>query len=230
MLELQRVDSTIDRLEARRRNLPEQAALELLEEQLTSLEKTVAEQQAVVDEIASRQRKLEADLEKMGLKIAAEQAKMYGGAATNPKELVDLQREVESLKRRISLMEDDDLGIMEEREGAEGELTKLAAEAEGLRGQISEAVKVRDRASADIDEQLNAAVDEREQWAPKFDAELLAFYDELRAAKGGVAAAALVDGACQGCHMRLPAQEYDRVRRAAGLVRCDECRRILVVV
>jgi predicted nucleic acid-binding Zn-ribbon protein len=30
--------------------------------------------------------------------------------------------------------------------------------------------------------------------------------------------------------MRLPAQEVERVRNAEGLIRCDECRRILVVL
>ncbi|MGH2722395.1 MAG: C4-type zinc ribbon domain-containing protein [Actinomycetota bacterium] len=40
----------------------------------------------------------------------------------------------------------------------------------------------------------------------------------------------MVDGSCQGCHMRLPSQEYERVRDATGLIRCDECGRILVVV
>ena len=62
------------------------------------------------------------------------------------------------------------------------------------------------------------------------DPGLLHVYDEIRTARGGIGAAAMVDGVCQGCHMRLPAQEAERVRSAEGLIRCDECRRILVVL
>ena len=86
-------------------------------------------------------------------------------------------------------------------------------------------------AVAGIDEELAEARGERGTWVPRFDAGLLGLYDRLRDQMiDHVAAAPLVDGSCQGCHMRLPSQEYERVRDSAGLIRCDECGRILVVV
>lgn len=229
LLELQRVDSTIDRLEARRRNLPEQSELDNLEQRLAELEKSIGEQQAILDDIVKRQSKLDTEIEMISAKIESEGGRLYSGQIANPKELADIQEEIESLKRRKSSLEDSDLEVMEEREGAEHQFNPLKEEADQVRQQIQETIVRRDQASAEIDRQLAEARDERTAWVPKIDSELLERYDDLRATKGGVGAAALVDGVCQGCHMRLPNQEVERVRKAEGLILCFECRRILVV-
>jgi len=57
----------------------------------------------------------------------------------------------------------------------------------------------------------------------------LELYEELRPQKKGVAAAALIDGVCQGCHEKLSAMEVDRLKHADGVKRCEYCRRILVL-
>lgn len=230
LLELQKIDATIDRLEARRRNLPEQARLDALQERMVALEKSVAEQQAVVDEVAGRQHKLDGEIEMLSAKIASEEQKLYSGAVASARELAAFQAEIESLKRRRTNVEDADLEIMEESEEAQKKLEGLKEEEAELRAAVAEAAADKDRASSELEEQLRGANEERGTWVPRFDPELLRFYDDLRVARGGVAIAALSDGACQGCHMRLPAQEYERVRHAEGLIYCDECRRILVVV
>lgn len=230
LLELQKIDSTIDRLEARRRNLPEQAELEALEQRLGEVERSVGDQQAEVDDTVGRQKKLEGDIDLISQKIAAEEARLYSGSINSPKELSALQAELESLRRRKSSLEDSDLEIMEEREGKEKELQRLTEEQTSLRASTAEWAEKRDRAATDIDLQLTEARASREQWVPKFDRETIEFYDGLRAQRGGIAIAALEAGTCQGCHMKLPAQEYEKVRQSSGLVYCDECRRILVPI
>jgi predicted nucleic acid-binding Zn-ribbon protein len=77
--------------------------------------------------------------------------------------------------------------------------------------------------------QLDTQGAARTALSAKFDRELLALYDDLRASKGGVGAAALSDDTCLGCHIKLPAQEVARVRSTPGMAFCDECGRILVV-
>jgi len=207
LLQLQRVDSTIDRLQARLAHLPEQAALDGLEAKAQELDAQIAERQAVFDDVSTRQRRLDFEVDTLVQKIRAESGRLYSGVVSNAKELQDISREVEALKRRKSVLEDNDLEVMEERDGVEKQLEALTTERSSL-----------------------AAETERQRWVPRVDPQLLKVYDTIRASKGGVGAAAMVDGTCQGCHMRLPAQEAERVRTAGGLVRCDECQRILVVV
>jgi uncharacterized protein len=69
----------------------------------------------------------------------------------------------------------------------------------------------------------------REQIVPEIDEELLELYEDLRASKKGIGAAALVDGACQGCHQALSAVQLDKLKKTDGIKRCEQCRRILVI-
>jgi predicted nucleic acid-binding Zn-ribbon protein len=230
LLQLQRVDSTIDRLQARLAHLPEQAALDALEAKAQELDAQIAERQAVFDDVSTRQRRLDFEVDTLVQKIRAESGRLYSGVVNNAKELQDISREVEALKRRKSVLEDNDLEVMEERDGVEKELEALTNERSSLAAEIERGRVARDQAAGETGSQLTAAETERQRWVPRVDPQLLKVYDTIRASKGGVGAAAMVDGTCQGCHMRLPAQEAERVRTAGGLVRCDECQRILVVI
>jgi predicted nucleic acid-binding Zn-ribbon protein len=230
LLQLQRVDSTIDRLQGRLAHLPEQSALDALEARAEELDSQVAERQAVFDDVSTRQRRLDFEVDTLVQKIRAESGRLYSGVVSNAKELQDISREVEALKRRKSVLEDNDLEVMEERDGVEKQLEALTTDRSSLAAEIERARVARDQAAGETGLQLDAAEAERQRWVPRVDPQLLKVYDTIRASKGGVGAAAMIDGTCQGCHMRLPAQEAERVRTAGGLVRCDECQRILVVV
>lgn len=229
-MDLQKIDSRIDVLEHRKRNLKEQAELDALTEKLQICEKQLGERKAVFDEIATRQKKLDLDIEMLRAKLDSEQQKVASGNVASARELSGLHAQIESLKRRITSMEDSDLEVMEEKEQSEKELEVMEAEAAELRQAVSTAAAARDAASAQIDVELEAARGERIAWAPKVPPDLLEFYDDLREGHNGVGAAALEGDTCLGCHMKLPAQEVARIRRERGLQRCEECRRILVVV
>jgi predicted nucleic acid-binding Zn-ribbon protein len=55
-------------------------------------------------------------------------------------------------------------------------------------------------------------------------------YEKVRAASSGVGAAALRRGQCEGCHLQLNTTDLNRIREADPdeVLRCEECRRILV--
>lgn len=229
LLELQKIDSTIDRLTGRLHNLPEQAELDALEERQRALEAQVGEQEAALDEVAGRQRKLDNEIDNIGRKIAGEEARLNSGDVGSARELSGIAAEVESLKRRRTRFEDEDLEVMEEREVLEKELAGLRAELESLQGKVAEAITRRDVAGGEVGGELEKARARKAEWLPRIPPQLLSYYNDLRASKHGVGAAALQGNMCLGCHMQLPAQEVARVRAAQGLIRCDECGRILVV-
>jgi len=229
LLELQKIDSIIDRLEYRRRNLPEQAELDALGIRMQSLESALGDQQALADDCSLRQRKLDGEVESLSLKIAAEEARLFEGKVASPRELSALQAEIESLKRRRSVIEDNDLEVMEEREAVDARLQALRADEQALQLSIAEALAKRDEVLGEIEGEVQRAMSERQAWVVKFDEELLATYGDLRASKGGVAIALLEAGTCQGCHMKLPAQEVTQLKRSEAMAKCVECGRILVI-
>ncbi|MGH2772230.1 MAG: zinc ribbon domain-containing protein [Actinomycetota bacterium] len=229
LLELQKMDTAIERLQHRRRNLPEQLELDALEEKLTDLDSKIAQKKGEALDAAAQQRRLDADIELVSEKIRSEEAKLYSGDVGSPRELAALQSEIEALKKRRTALEDSDLEVMAERESAEAALADLNEEAGKLGSLISEARSRKESAVREIAAELNETELARQRRLPKFDRELLDFYEDVRSAKGGVGVALLEQGACQGCHMRLPAQELANLKRTEGMARCVECGRILVV-
>ena len=61
-------------------------------------------------------------------------------------------------------------------------------------------------------------------------ADLVALYEKIRVANGGTGAAALHQRRCGGCQLELNPVEIQRIRSAPEdeVLRCEECRRILV--
>ena len=61
-------------------------------------------------------------------------------------------------------------------------------------------------------------------------ADLVALYEKVRVANGGTGAAALRQRRCGGCQLELNPVELQRIRLAPSdeVLRCEECRRILV--
>lgn len=229
LLDLQRLDSTIDRLDYRRRNLPEQVELDSLNSRLLAIERVLGEHQLRADDCAARQRRLDGEIESITQKIHMEEARLFEGKVSSPKELSALQAEIDYLKKRKAAAEDEDLEVMEEREQQDKAIQNLQQEQKQLLSAVENQTRLRDGALTGILSEVEAARQQREAKSQKFDAELLQMYDDLRSSKAGVAIAPLVDGTCQGCHMKLPAQQVAHLRRAEGPARCVECGRLLVV-
>lgn len=229
LLELQREDSAIKRLRERRATLPEAARLAELNAALAELDADLGIARGQRDDAAREQARLEGEVELLEQKIAREEGRLFAGSVSNPKELGALQAEVEMLKRRKNGLEDVLLEVMERREQAvetverlDAERVTVSAEAESLAATVAEI-------TAEIDEELRLHGGARERVSGTLPGPLLTLYDRLREQKGGIGAAELVGGTCQGCHTKLPSREVERLRAERGLQRCDNCRRILVV-
>ena len=205
ILELQTIDTTIDRLESRRAALRAGTDLDAARALADAHEAELGELRLKIDAIDRDAGRLEHEVETLRQKLAAERRRLLDGSVANPKELAAIQREIESIERRISDREDEELAMLEERASAST-----------------------DSELAEIEGNLTERRAEREALAPTLPPELLELYEELRPQKKGVAAAALVDGVCQGCHEQLSAVELDRLRRTDDVPRCEHCRRILV--
>jgi predicted nucleic acid-binding Zn-ribbon protein len=229
LLDLQRLDLVLDRLRARKAALESGAELTAARTQADAAEATLGEHGLQIEALDRDAAKVEHEVDSLNQKAAAEQARMTSGAVANPRELDAMSHEIENLRRRVADREDELLVIMERREALE----RSAAEAERVAVEKREtADAVRRSSGAELDQveaELAARESERPAATAAVDPDVLELYEELRPQKKGVAAAALVDNVCQGCHEQLSAVELDHVRRADGVPRCEHCRRILVL-
>ncbi|MEA2446711.1 MAG: uncharacterized protein QOK47_348 [Actinomycetota bacterium] len=229
LLVLQSEDSAIKRLNDQRASLPEAARLEQLKNQLAEFDADLEIARKQQAEIAREVARVEGEIELIDQKIQREEQRMYSGQVSNPKELGALQAEVESFKKKKSGFEDSELEAMVARDQADATVNNLSAERDQASTESVELSAKVDELTKDITGQLEEHEKARSEIAATVPDEVLALYEKIREQKGGVGAAALEQGTCQGCHTALPAREVERLRAAGGIQRCDNCRRILVV-
>jgi predicted nucleic acid-binding Zn-ribbon protein len=229
LLDLQALDLALDRLARRRRALEGEEDLTAARAEADAAEAVYGELRLRIDAIDRDAGRLEHEIDSMSRKAAAEQARMYDGSVANAKELEAMAREVENLARRKTDREDELLVLLEQREGLEAEAKSAEQRAGELREKVGQVGADAATELASVLTEIASGERERETLAAAIDPGLVELYDDLRPQKKGVAAAALVDGVCQGCHETLSRVELDHVKHAEGVPRCEHCRRILVL-
>lgn len=155
--------------------------------------------------------------------------RMDQGLITNPKDLERMAHELESLERRISTLEDEELEVMEMLEAAQMELDKAEGDfAEAEERRVALATQ-RDDKSVELQAALATVTAERAVAVDGLPADLLALYDRIRE-KQGIGAAELRARQCGGCRLTLNPSDLAVIAKASAdeVVRCEECSRILV--
>ena len=183
-----------------------------------------------MEDLSTELAKIDADVESARARRTRDQGRVDQGVISNPKDLQRMLHELESLDRRITSLEDQELEVMERLEEAQQAHDSLAAQLTATDERLASLGTMRDEKSSVLDEQLNDVAAERSPLSDGLPSDLLALYDKLRENKGGVGAAPLRAGECGGCRLTLDPAELATIR-AAGVdevIRCEECQRILV--
>ncbi|MFE4001810.1 zinc ribbon domain-containing protein [Nocardioides sp. YIM B13467] len=181
------------------------------------------------DDLERVQKKADADVEAVKTRRRRDQERMDSGAISSAKDLERMQHELATLDRRISVLEDEELEVMEQLEEAQGAVTRLEAELAEITEKLAVAVDSVDVETSKIDGELAAVAEERAPALEGIPDDLLALYSRL-SEKMGVGAAELRARRCGGCNLQLDPAEISRIRGLAAdeVVRCEECSRILV--
>ena len=230
LLELQGFDTKLLQLAHKRAGLPEISAAQDLEVELGSIKMRLVAAQTEASDLKLNLLKAESDVEQVLSRSRRDQERLDSGAVSAPKELESLQHEIGTLAKRQAELEDIEHEIMQAYENAQQAVTELQASEIETTEKLSALAQTRDELFADIDFEVNSLTNQRTDIANGLPTDLIALYDKIRADQGGVGAALIHRGACQGCHITIDAQEIDQIRKmsADAIARCDQCRRILV--
>ena len=230
LLDLQALDSRLDQIEHRRRSLPQLGTIADLESRLAALRDRIVAGETEVDDLERGLAKAESDVDQVRSRAAKDQELLDSGRVSSARELENLQHEIASLARRQGDLEESELDVMERLEDARRALGTLTTERDALRAELDRTVAERDEAWSAGDRDRDWVSGERAKVLGEIPADLLALYVKLRADHDGVGAAALHQRRCEGCRMELTPTDIGRIRDAAPdeVLRCEECRRILV--
>src|SRR5690242_18800666 len=133
LLELQQLDSAIDRLKARIATLTAGSDLAAAVRDADAAEARLGEIKLQIDALDRDTGRLEHDVDSLRQKASAEEQRMASGAVANARELEAIGHEVTNLRRRIADREDEELAIMERREALAAAEKDAAETATNLR-------------------------------------------------------------------------------------------------
>lgn len=180
----------------------------------------------VRDDARTEVSRLESDVKVVEQRRERDAARL--AASTNSKDAQAFERELTSLAKRVSDLEDMELEVMARVEEAEAAVATQQAlidvtTAEGT--ELTAQAKAAVAAATTEHEQLSR---DRAAITADVPADLLADY--TRRASRGIAVGLLRRGTCEGCRMLLSSTDMNQVRQAApdAVLSCPECGAILV--
>jgi len=229
ILQLQIIDSEIMQANTKLKSLPEVEQLLHIDKRILTATEELATVKAEADQISLELRRGEADVETVTDRIKKDEARLSAGTAS-PKELEQTQHEIETLKKRKLALEEIELEIMVRSEAVNERLQLLTTDLASLETLKSEINQRLTSATTEINLVILAKQKDRSELTPNIEKALLDLYEKIRGANSGVGAATLVGSKCNGCNLAINAVEMERIKNLAAdeLLRCEECRRILV--
>ena len=223
LIHLQDCDSRIQEILERKNKGPLQ--IERLEKDLTSRKQEFDEDQTQLNSLKKERKDKEEEVQDIDLSLKKSQSKLTD--IKNNKGYQAALKEIENLKKQQNRIEDDILILMENieemetkcshNEQAKKELqTKFEQTKEGLLQELEL-----------LDQEYNKIKEEKSSFSNLIEKDLLNRYSYLRDRMGGRAVGPVINGICQACHMGIPPQKFNELRRGNTLLFCPNCRRII---
>jgi predicted nucleic acid-binding Zn-ribbon protein len=229
LLDLAEVDAELDRTLHRRRSLPELAEVGQAERDLRAGRDALVAVETAASDLDRDIRKLEAEIDQVRAREDRDRRLMDSGSITSGKQLEDLQHELATLQRRQSILEDDLLEVMEQREATGADLDRSRAALAEIEQRLADAARRRDEALADLNATETRRTADRSTLLGELPADLVALYERIRTHRG-TGAALLSQRRCGACRLELDRTAIGRLRDAAPdeVLRCEECGVLLV--
>lgn len=229
LLEIAKLDERLSQLDHKAKTLPALAEIANLDARAKVVGNLIVAATTECGDIGREVTRAENDVEQVRLRASRDESRLSSGQGT-PKELEALQHEVETLARRQAELEEVELEILERLEQSQKYLAESQREANEI-GELKSALEAtRDAALAEIAKEVAVAKEMRGILVSQVDAAFFALYTKISDSVGGIGAAELHQRRCQGCRLEINATDIARFREASAdeVLRCEECRRILI--
>lgn len=172
--------------------------------------------------------KTEEQVVKLNDEIAELNNKLLNGAISNQKEITGIYNKLENLKQKVTIIEEKELLLMEEQEVLIINLEKYSEylkAKEKVYNQLKEQYK---NNQDKLKQKLQQLQIDKEKLSKDITKEIMQLFKSMK--KQFKKPVAIVDnGICNGCHMRLTLYKLKQLKNSAGLVKCDNCGRLIFI-
>ena len=224
LVKLQHLDTESARIESVLRDVSKK--VENLDSDLNEIEQTIKNQEFIANELKKQYREHESDV-KVNLGRNQKNQDKLRAVKTN-KEYQSLLKEIEDIKAKNSLIEDNMLECLDRMD----EIDKIIAKKKNEYSQLSVQIKIEkeniEREAGTDKKKLDDIRINRDQVSDLLEADLFKKYEKIKEQhQDGLAVVPVKDAVCHGCNVNLPPQLYNELFRYDSLKFCPNCQRII---
>lgn len=190
-------------------------------------QKQVSVAQQRLTPVQTKARNLELEIQSNTEKIKQTDESLYSGKIRNPKELQDMQQEIQSLKKRNGELEDVLLENMLLVETAEAELAERQNQLQQANTRAAQDHQDLHGEQTRLKQDVETLRHKREQAIPDVQEDSLKTYTQMKPRKNNQPVALLVDQSCSFCRVRQDMTIITEARKGQKLTLCSSCGRIL---
>ena len=220
---LQQIDNDIQQVKVQTEEAPRRLAGIDLE--LQAARQTYETFSNGLGEVKKQRRGLEKDVEQIEQKIKKSRTKLM--EVKNNKEYKAMLTEIDELSKGKGRQEDSLLELMEQMDT----LTLQVREQKKVLDLKIAAGKTQkeewEKSGEGYALELARLEEDRKKAAARVEDSHLQQYEFLRDRLRGLALAEVRNAACMSCHMQIPQQLYNEIRRCDRIINCPNCLRIL---
>jgi predicted nucleic acid-binding Zn-ribbon protein len=197
-----------------------------------SLKSKAASTQSQMEVAKNRVKQIESDRKQLDLDIEAKKTliEKYANQQLQTRkneEYRALAHEIEMAKEAIFKIEDLQIGLMEQAEAAQRELTQATQAAAAAKKLVDDQITLIDQREVNLKKEFAELQNGRNELAAAVDETVRNRYDRLLKSKGDNIVVGVHHGVCGGCHMKLPAQNLVTAKSQQEVAACPNCGRIL---
>ena len=196
-----------------------------LQNKLTSAQTGLDAAKTKVKQLESERKRLELEVDaKKGLidKYSIQQFQ-----TKKNEEYRALAHEIEMCKEAIGKLDDQQIDLMEQGEGAQKVVNELTANTNEARKKIESRIADLSARETKLKGELAEIERERAGLADGVQEDVRSKYERLLKSKGGNVVVGIAHGVCGGCHMQLSRQTMVWCQADQEIVTCTNCGRIL---
>jgi predicted nucleic acid-binding Zn-ribbon protein len=178
-----------------------------------------------VKAIESERKRLELEVE--GFKERIERYSSQQLQTRKNEEYRALANEIETCRREITKLEDQQIELMEQTEVAQKQVAAATQAANDARKLVDTLLRDLDEKEKKFRAELAQVQNDREGLIVQIDEITRARYERLLKSKGANVVVGIQHSVCGGCHMKVPQQLIIHCQAAQELVTCSNCGRLL---
>jgi len=193
--------------------------------EVAKVRQQLEQEQKRLEELKHQQQSAEWEIDDVVTKLSTAEETLFSGRVKNPKELTNLQHEVDMLKTQRDHLEEKALEVIERVEQSEASLLEISGRLETLTAEWQRQQEQLSDERGRLKSLLAELGSKRQLLAGEIEPQAVEFYQGLKKDKG-TAVARVEQGICRGCRISLPTTELQQAR-GGNLVQCSSCGRIL---